>query len=109
MPHIRFRGMEKQEIKDISIDITRKLAAVIECPEDWFTLEYISTDFIFGGEDSKGYPFVEVLWFDRGQEVKDRAAKIITEAVRKSRRKDDICVIFTNLDGKNYYENGTHF
>ena len=109
MPHLRFRGIEKKEIKEMSKELAEGLSEIIGCPTDWFTLEYINTEFIFDGEESKGYPFVEVLWFDRGQEAKDRAAHLITEAVRKNYPEEDICVIFTNLNEKDYYENGKHF
>lgn len=109
MPHLRFRGMKKEEIKDISRGLVDELTEIIECPRGWFTLEHIETTFIYDEEEVKGYPFVEVLWFDRGQEVKDRAGKAVCDHVRKHHTEGEICVIFTNLEGKDYYENGEHF
>ncbi len=109
MPHLRFRGIKKEEVKEISRELVDQLAEIVQCPRDWFTLEYIDTEFIFDGKESAGYPFVEVLWFDRGQEAKDRAGAVVTKLIRRRYPVEDICVIFTNLNEKDYYENGNHF
>lgn len=108
MPHIRVRGMELEQLKKVSKEMIDDLQSIIECPRDYFTLEYIHSTFIFDGEVSKGYPFIEVLWFDRGQEVQDRAASSITDRVKKFGY-EDVCVIFTDLPKHKYYENGQHF
>lgn len=109
MPHLRIRGVKREEVKEISRELVDQLAEIVECPRDWFTLECLNTEFIFDGEDSVGYPFVEVLWFDRGQDAKDRAGAAVTEMIRRKYPEEDICVIFTNLNEKDYYENGNHF
>ncbi len=109
MPHLRFRGVEKEKVKEISRVLVDQLAEIVGCPRDWFTLECIDTEFIFDGEESRGYPFVEVLWFDRGQEAKNRAATAVTHAIKSKYPTEDTCVIFTNLNEKDYYENGNHF
>ncbi|MDG2739264.1 DUF1904 family protein, partial [Vibrio parahaemolyticus] len=62
------------------------------------------------GEVSAAYPFVEVLWFDRGQEVQDEVAKLITQQVRGIAGADiDVAVIFSALSPKAYYDNGEHY
>lgn len=108
MPHLRIRGMKSHEIKDISKEMVDELQNIIGCPRDYFTLEYIPSIFILDGEESEGYPFVEVLWFDRGQEVQDKVAKAITDRIKKLEY-EDVCVIFFNLAKDKYYENGEHF
>ncbi|NMU33992.1 DUF1904 family protein, partial [Vibrio parahaemolyticus] len=72
--------------------------------------EYIYTTFFNEGEVSAAYPFVEVLWFDRGQEVQDEVAKLITQQVRGIAGADiDVAVIFSALSPKAYYDNGEHY
>lgn len=83
MPHLRFRGVKREEVKEISRELVDHLAEIVQCPRDWFTLEYIDTEFIFDGKETDGYPFVEVLWFDRGQEAKNRAGAVVTELIRR--------------------------
>ncbi|QEK11356.1 DUF1904 domain-containing protein [Crassaminicella thermophila] len=109
MPHIRVRGMGLEKLKNISKKLVDDLENIIGCPRDYFTLEYIPSTFIMDGEEDKGYPFIEVLWFDRGQEVQDQAAKAITDRVNNTNEYEDVCVIFRKLEEKCYYENGEHF
>jgi hypothetical protein len=53
---------------------------------------------------------VEVLWFDRGQEVKDKVAVVITEQIRSALGKElDVAVIFIALEPASYYDNGSHY
>lgn len=109
MPHLRFRAVKKEEIKEISKDLLSALEKEINCPRDWFTLEHIESLFIFDGEYNKNkFPFVEVLWFDRGPLVMKKVADIITDMI-KSYSYEDVTVVFTNLEGEHYYENGEHF
>ncbi len=109
MPHLRFRGIKKEELIEISKELVDELSPIIDCPRDWFTLEHISTEFIFDGSESKGYPFIEVLWFDRGQDIKDKVSNIIHSKIKPFYKDSDICTTFTALDGKNYYENNKSF
>ncbi|MCV6004836.1 DUF1904 domain-containing protein, partial [Escherichia coli] len=72
--------------------------------------EYIYTTFFSEGEVSPAYPFVEVLWFDRGQETQDKVAKVITQQVRGVVGEDiDVAVIFSALSPNAYYDNGEHY
>ncbi|MCT4619565.1 MAG: DUF1904 domain-containing protein [Marinisporobacter sp.] len=109
MPHIRVRGMEVEKLKQISKEVIDDLENIIGCPRDYFTLEYIPSIFIMDGQEEKGYPFVDVLWFDRGQEVQDQVAKAITNRVNARKDYEDVCVIFKSLEKELYYENGEHF
>ncbi len=112
MPHIRFSGLEQNQVQTISTQLVDKLAPLADCPRDHFTLELLPTRFIFDGKlDANGYPMIDVLWFDRGQTVQDEMASTITAAVRNCMmdKNLDICVRFYALNPKTYYENGEHF
>lgn len=109
MPHIRMRGLKLETVNKISTGLLDGLTTIIECDRSWFTLEHIQTTFVQDGVISKGYPFIEVLWFDRGQKIKDSVAKFITASLEKEDDFPAITVIFTDLLGENYYENGEHF
>lgn len=111
MPHLRFRAVEFDTVKALSTALVDDLQPLMDCPREDFTLEHISTTFIFDGEVSDAYPFVEVLWFDRGQEVQDKVARKITEALRVALEEpeQDVAVIFTALTASGYYDNGEHY
>lgn len=96
MPQIKFRGIEVEQVKGISKELLQELQRVIEYPPDDLTFECISSVYIANGDITAGYPFVEVAWFDRGQQVQDDVAKIITRFVQQTGQ-PSVDVIFTNF------------
>lgn len=109
MPHLRFRALDSKYAAELSASLPQELAPVMQTTEDNFTFESIATDFYTAGKKSDSYPFVEVLWFARGQQVQDQSARIITERIKKLTNSVDVVVVFHALDKSAYYENGEHF
>ncbi|USD60972.1 DUF1904 domain-containing protein [Vibrio sp. SCSIO 43140] len=110
MPHLRFRALEQEMVKTLSSPLVDELLPLMDCPREDFTIEHISSTFFFDAQQSYAYPFVEVLWFDRGQEVKDKVASVITNQVRSVLGKErDVAVIFVALEPNSYYDNGNHY
>ncbi|MEC6799158.1 DUF1904 domain-containing protein [Photobacterium sp. S4TG1] len=111
MPHLRFRAIAFDTVKQLSTALVDGLQPLMECPREDFTLEHIPASFIFDGEVSDAYPFIEVFWFDRGQEVQDNVAAVITAAIRTAvdDKNQDVAVIFTALTPAAYYDNGQHY
>ena len=108
MPHIRCRGMQRDIVVAISETLVEQLAELTKAPAAHFTIEYIPAEFIatrFGGQ---AYPFIELFWFDRGQEMQDAAAQLITSIV-KSKLEMDVAVVVQPLQRTNYYDNGQHY
>lgn len=108
MPQLYFKGIEKQEVCTISKRLVDELEKLLECPRDYFILEVANNSFICDGEATKIYPIIEVKWFDRGQELQDKVAEIITKKVR-SLGFNMVDVYFIPLQKNSYYENGEHF
>ncbi|USD65759.1 DUF1904 domain-containing protein [Vibrio sp. SCSIO 43136] len=110
MPHLRIRAVEAELVQPLSKTLIDDLQPLMDCPREDFTIESVHTSFFHEGEASAAYPFVEVLWFDRGQEVQGQVAQVITEQVRGVKGKDiDVAVIFTALTPAAYYDNGEHY
>ncbi len=108
MPHIRCRGMQRDTVVAISETLVEQLAELTKAPAAHFTIEYIPAEFIatrFGGQ---AYPFIELFWFDRGQEMQDAAAQLITSIV-KSKLEMDVAVVVQPMQRTNYYDNGQHY
>nr|WP_321271186.1 DUF1904 family protein [uncultured Tolumonas sp.] len=108
MPHIRCRGMQRDTVVAISETLVEQLAELTKAPAAHFTIEYIPAEFIatrFGGQ---AYPFIELFWFDRGQEIQDAAAQLITSIV-KSKLEMDVAVVVKPIQRTNYYDNGQHY
>jgi len=108
MPQLKIRGVEVEKICSFSKNLIDELEEIIDCPRSYFTIEHMPSTFIADGKVIGGYPFVEVSWFDRGQEVQDKTAAAITKAVQDAGY-ENVDVIFTALQTKDYYENGSHF
>lgn len=109
MPHLKFRGIEKKKLIENSKELIDGLTEIIKCDRTWFTIEHLETEYIFDGEVVPGYTFVDVAWFDRGQEIKDIVAKYLTTFCKKLTDNNDTTIIFYVLEGTNYYDNGEHF
>jgi hypothetical protein len=108
MPQLIFTGVKHEEVKDISTQLIDTLAKIADAPRDYFTLEVNNNDFVFDGEIIKINPVIRVLWFDRGQTVKDEMARVIDQALR-SKGYPNIEIIFEALEKESYYENAEHF
>ena len=108
MPHIRVRGAEKEKVRDFTAGLADELVIIAECPADWFTFEYVETTFFFDGKEDDGLVFIEVLWFDRDSEARDKIAALFTERWKKITDKI-VTIVFNPLIENMYYEDGVHF
>ena len=108
MPQLKVIGVEVNDLCKISADMVQEMQELLQCPKNYFTLECINSTYIMDGEIVKAYPKVDIAWFDRGQEVQDTMAKIVTKYIHSVGYKD-VDVIFSVLEEKKYYENGEHF
>nr|WP_312292339.1 DUF1904 family protein [Clostridium chromiireducens] len=108
MPVLRLRSVDENKACAISKALIDELQELLQCPRDYFSIELVQSKFIADGEFALGYPMVDVSLFDRGQEVQDTAAKIITKYIN-SIGYESVDVIFHNLEKSRYYENGEHF
>ena len=109
MPHIRVRGMTLEQTKKLSVGLNEALAEIVKTPADNFTVEHIASEYLQNGDLAGAYPFIEILWFERSQEVKNQCANLITNRVKQLIGPMDVAVVFIPLDKSNYFENGNHF
>ena len=109
MPMLKIKGIPQEEVMKESKELIDELVEIIECPRDYFTIELINTTFIMDGEVVAPPTIIEVAWFDRGQEVQDTVAKIITNNIRENLNIESMDLAFTVFEKEKYYENGEHF
>ncbi len=103
MPQITVKGLTDEEMKRISTPLIPQLAEAIGCPEDWLILELSHSTFYSQGQQVKGFPIVEVSWFDRTDEVRQKVAQIIRDTVL-GQGYSLVQVIFTTLYQEKFYE-----
>ena len=105
MPHIMIKSMDVVDVQKISKAMIDELEIIIDCPREYFTLEVVESTFIVDGEKVSKDPFIQVNWFDRGQEVQDKTAAAITKHIC-SAGYENVEMFFIVLDRNKYYENG---
>lgn len=105
MPHIVFRGVETEKLRLVSVVLAQELAELCACGTDNFTFECVHTTVIFGGDMAGSYSFIQVGWFERGDEVRDRMAEAITRHV-KSLGITEVEVVFITYEENAYYIDG---
>ncbi|KJR45645.1 hypothetical protein UF75_3966 [Desulfosporosinus sp. I2] len=108
MPQIKMRGIETEIVRKLSKKLIYELAEMTQSPRDYFTLEVIHSTFVMDGEVVPGYPFVEIAWFDRGQEIQDQVAQAISGLLKEAGC-PNVDIMFTVLEKPRYYENGEHY
>jgi hypothetical protein len=109
MPHLRFRALDKSVVAYLSSHTLAPLAALMACPAEDITYEYIQSEFYSKALPSKAYPFIEILWFDRGQAVQDKVASYLTQVIKDKIGCDELAIIFTPLRPSAYYDMGEHY
>ena len=105
MPHLVVRGVSIEEMKRISKPLVGELAEICECGTDNFTFEVPHSTFVFDGEEIPSFPLIEVKWFERGRETRDRFAKSVTNHIL-STGVEEVEVVFIPFSEPNYYING---
>jgi hypothetical protein len=108
VPQLIIRGITVEQVKTISKPLVQELATLCDCGTDNFTLEIMNSTFVFDGEEVPGYPFIEVKWFDRGGDIQDEFANIITKQVH-SLGIPEVEVAFHTFRESDYYLNGKSF
>ncbi len=108
MPALILKSIDENKACTFSTALIDDLEQLLACPRDYFSLELLESKFISDGAIVNGHPTIEVSWFDRGQDIQDTAAQIITKYVH-SAGYTSVDVIFHHLDENKYYENGEHF
>lgn len=108
MPHLLFRGLEAEKLQQISRPLVDVLAKVCSCGRDNFTLECMNTTGVWEGEQVPSFPFVEVSWFERGDEVRDRFAEAVDRLV-KTLGVPEFEIAFRTYEEKAYYIDGVRF
>lgn len=105
MPHILVRGILADQLKTVAKPLVTELADICGCRTDNFMIECLHTTSIVDGEIAASYPFVEVGWFERGQETRDRFAKAVAKHVL-SLGVPEFELAFRTYEENGYYVNG---
>jgi len=105
LPHLLFRGVEAEKLGQISQPLAQELAEICACGTDNFTFECLHTTVVLGGDTQSSFSFIQVGWFERGDEVRDRFAEAVTRRIQ-SLGIPEVEVVFIPYEEKAYYIDG---
>ncbi|CAM4012500.1 DUF1904 domain-containing protein [Paenibacillus alkaliterrae] len=106
MPHLLFRGVEAELLRKVAAPLAKKLAILCSCGTDNFTMNVMNATNVYGGApDEPAFAFIEVGWFERGQQVRNSFAHAVTQYVRQLGI-NEIEIVFHAYREESYYING---
>ena len=105
MPTLVIRGIDPHKLVAGSSQWIETLADICDCGTDNFTIEFVQSIGLAPGRLVHAYPFIEVGWFDRGKETRDRFAFACSEFIR-SAGIEEAEIVFVDYDPQRYYING---
>jgi hypothetical protein len=108
MPQFVIRGIQPRLVQEASTEIIEALSALIKCPEDYITLDCLNAQSFFKGEQVLTSPIIDIGWFDRGQDMQDAVALLITNIFERHGVRD-LEIGFVKFDKSAYYSNGVHY
>jgi hypothetical protein len=108
MPQLTVRGINAQKMSAISKPLVEELALICDCGTDNFMVDCLNVTSVFGGEVVETYPFIEVAWFERGREVRDRFAEALVRHIHLAGI-PELEVAFKIYREDGYYINGRPF
>ena len=79
MPHLRFRAVTLDTLQQVSGPLQAELCELTGGKPEFVTMERVESCWIRNGEPETGFPFVELHWFERPQEMQDAAARLIAQ------------------------------
>ncbi|MEK3884482.1 DUF1904 family protein [Paenibacillus sp. PL2-23] len=106
MPHLLFRGLEADQLRTAAAPLAEELAAICGCGTDNFTMSCVHTSDVFGaGPQDPVFAFVEIGWFERGQDIRNQCAEAVTKTVL-GLGVQEVEVVFQAYREDSYYING---
>ncbi|MGY3943950.1 DUF1904 family protein [Aeromonas tecta] len=110
MPHLRFRAVSVDTLQQISTPLLADLCALTGGKPEFVTMEVIDCIRVRDGAIETGSPFVELVWFERPQELQDAAAALITRHLKAALGEETYVVVqVLPIVKSHYYSNGEHY
>ncbi|ABO91238.1 MULTISPECIES: DUF1904 family protein [Aeromonas] len=110
MPHLRFRAVSVDTLQQISTPLLAELCALTGGKPEFVTLECVDSSWVRNGAIEAGFPFVELVWFERPQAMQDAAAALITRHLKAVLGEQTYVVVqVLPIVKSHYYSNGQHY
>ncbi|MCI6347321.1 MAG: DUF1904 domain-containing protein [Negativibacillus massiliensis] len=103
MPQIIVKGVSASRMEKLASPMIETVSRLVECPEDWVTVELCESKFFTKEGLTEQYPIIQIWWYERPQAVQDQVAKELSELFLKEGF-SLVQISFHLFDKKDYYE-----
>ena len=103
MPQVILKGLPLQRTQELSPEISRELATIVNVPPEWIVVEHNDAQFYRQGVQDKGLCMVMIQWATRPRELQRAVAEKLSQIIL-GQGCDTVEVLYTNLDMEEFYE-----
>ena len=104
MPHITVRGIDSQELREMSMDLKGAVVEAAQVKEEYVKVFWSPVCRV----DAPDEVALDVYWMHRPQELCDKVAGVLTQLM-KNKGRDFVQITFTEFPGSHFYENSEHY
>ncbi len=104
MPHITVRGIDLQELREMSMELKGAVVEAAQVKEEHVKVFWSPVCRVDAPEEVA----LDVYWMHRPQELCDKVARVLTRLM-KNKGRDFVQITFTEFPGSHFYENSEHY
>nr|WP_325254453.1 DUF1904 family protein [uncultured Oscillibacter sp.] len=104
MPHITVRGIDSQELREMSMELKGAVVEAAQVKEEYVKVFWSPVCRV----DAPDEVALDVYWMHRPQELCDKVAGVLTQLM-KNKGRDFVQITFTEFPGSHFYENSEHY
>lgn len=65
MPQLIIKGVSAQQTQQLAPKMIEVVSRLVECPEDWVTVELCESKFFDKNGPTEQYPIIQIWWYQR--------------------------------------------
>ena len=104
MPHITVRGIDSQELREMSMELKGAVVEAAQVKEEYVKVFWSPVCRVEAPDEVA----LDVYWMHRPQELCDKVAGVLTQLM-KNKGRDFVQITFTEFPGSHFYENSEHY
>ena len=77
------KGVSAQQTQQLAPKMIEVVSRLVECPEDWVTVELCESKFFDKNGPTEQYPIIQIWWYQRPLPVQNQVARELSELFLK--------------------------
>lgn len=83
MPQLIIKGVSAQQTQQLAPKMIEVVSRLVECPEDWVTVELCESKFFDKNGPTEQYPIIQIWWYQRPLPAQNQVARELSELFLK--------------------------